>query len=187
MNSLLSASSRMCTTKSEEESIQDLLSLPVLEPIGRLEHNFNNASTLNRRRHGLFLVPSSSLWKFHACAAWRIISNHQTPSHHFHQVPPLPPVPLSHSLALHLSSSPPAHLTQPRQTISVLRRRGCASAPSGYPVLFFCDTDRCLKGGRSGQGKMPLGGFAGLKEKVLKPGKEELKNNVGDSLGNLQK
>ncbi|XP_016320788.1 vesicular glutamate transporter 3 [Sinocyclocheilus anshuiensis] len=33
---------------------------------------------------------------------------------------------------------------------------------------------------------MPLGGFAGLKEK-LKPGKEELKNNVGDSLGNLQK
>ncbi|XP_065134669.2 vesicular glutamate transporter 3 [Paramisgurnus dabryanus] len=34
---------------------------------------------------------------------------------------------------------------------------------------------------------MPLGGFAGLKEKVLKPGKEELKNNVGDSLGNLQK
>ncbi|KAK7151967.1 hypothetical protein R3I94_008337 [Phoxinus phoxinus] len=33
---------------------------------------------------------------------------------------------------------------------------------------------------------MPLGGFAGLKEK-LNPGKEELKNNVGDSLGNLQK
>ncbi|XP_067275831.1 vesicular glutamate transporter 3 isoform X1 [Pseudorasbora parva] len=33
---------------------------------------------------------------------------------------------------------------------------------------------------------MPLGGFAGLKEK-LRPGKEELKNNVGDSLGNLQK
>uniref|UniRef100_A0A8C0YAZ3 Solute carrier family 17 member 8 n=2 Tax=Cyprinus carpio TaxID=7962 RepID=A0A8C0YAZ3_CYPCA len=33
---------------------------------------------------------------------------------------------------------------------------------------------------------MPLGGFAGLKEK-LKPGKEELKNSVGDSLGNLQK
>uniref|UniRef100_A0A8C2AR45 Solute carrier family 17 member 8 n=1 Tax=Cyprinus carpio TaxID=7962 RepID=A0A8C2AR45_CYPCA len=33
---------------------------------------------------------------------------------------------------------------------------------------------------------MPLGGFAGLKER-LKPGKEELKNNVGDSLGNLQK
>ncbi|XP_059363156.1 vesicular glutamate transporter 3 [Carassius carassius] len=33
---------------------------------------------------------------------------------------------------------------------------------------------------------MPLWGFAGLKEK-LKPGKEELKNSVGDSLGNLQK
>uniref|UniRef100_A0A8C1MTJ6 Solute carrier family 17 member 8 n=1 Tax=Cyprinus carpio TaxID=7962 RepID=A0A8C1MTJ6_CYPCA len=33
---------------------------------------------------------------------------------------------------------------------------------------------------------MPLGGFAGLKER-LKPGKEELKSNVGDSLGNLQK
>ncbi|XP_073706702.1 vesicular glutamate transporter 3 isoform X2 [Garra rufa] len=33
---------------------------------------------------------------------------------------------------------------------------------------------------------MPLGGFAGLKEK-LNPGKEELKNSVGDSLGNLQK
>ncbi|TRY87845.1 hypothetical protein DNTS_030007 [Danionella cerebrum] len=33
---------------------------------------------------------------------------------------------------------------------------------------------------------MPLGGFAGLKDK-LRPGKEELKNNVGDSLGNLQK
>ncbi|XP_026086087.1 vesicular glutamate transporter 3-like [Carassius auratus] len=33
---------------------------------------------------------------------------------------------------------------------------------------------------------MPLGGFAGLKER-FKPGKEELKNNVGDSLGNLQK
>ncbi|XP_007250613.2 vesicular glutamate transporter 3 [Astyanax mexicanus] len=34
---------------------------------------------------------------------------------------------------------------------------------------------------------MPFGGLAGLKEKVLKPGKEEVKNTVGDSLGNLQK
>ncbi|XP_030646235.1 vesicular glutamate transporter 3 [Chanos chanos] len=34
---------------------------------------------------------------------------------------------------------------------------------------------------------MPFGGFAGLKERVLKPGKEEVKNSVGDSLGNLQK
>lgn len=34
---------------------------------------------------------------------------------------------------------------------------------------------------------MPFGGFAGLKERVLKPGKEEVKNTVGDSLGNLQK
>lgn len=39
---------------------------------------------------------------------------------------------------------------------------------------------------RASEGEMPLGGFAGLKEK-LKPGKEELKNSVGDSLGNLQK
>ncbi|XP_066541453.1 vesicular glutamate transporter 3 isoform X2 [Hoplias malabaricus] len=34
---------------------------------------------------------------------------------------------------------------------------------------------------------MPFGGLSGLKEKVLKPGKEEVKNTVGDSLGNLQK
>uniref|UniRef100_G3PD84 Solute carrier family 17 member 8 n=1 Tax=Gasterosteus aculeatus aculeatus TaxID=481459 RepID=G3PD84_GASAC len=32
---------------------------------------------------------------------------------------------------------------------------------------------------------MPFGGLAGLKEKVLKPGKEEVKNTVGDSLGKL--
>ncbi|XP_069048885.1 vesicular glutamate transporter 3 [Lepisosteus oculatus] len=34
---------------------------------------------------------------------------------------------------------------------------------------------------------MPFGGFTRLKEKVLKPGQEEVKNAVGDSLGNLQK
>ncbi|XP_056137822.1 vesicular glutamate transporter 3 [Lampris incognitus] len=34
---------------------------------------------------------------------------------------------------------------------------------------------------------MPFGGLAGLKEQVLKPGKEEVKNTVGDSLGNLQR
>ncbi|XP_063051998.1 vesicular glutamate transporter 3 [Engraulis encrasicolus] len=34
---------------------------------------------------------------------------------------------------------------------------------------------------------MPFGGFAGLKEKVLKPGKEEVKNTVGDGLGHLQR
>ncbi|RXM33402.1 Vesicular glutamate transporter 3 [Acipenser ruthenus] len=34
---------------------------------------------------------------------------------------------------------------------------------------------------------MPFGGFSGLKEKILKPGKEEVKHTVGDSLGNLQK
>ncbi|XP_062860817.1 vesicular glutamate transporter 3 isoform X1 [Trichomycterus rosablanca] len=34
---------------------------------------------------------------------------------------------------------------------------------------------------------MPFGGFSGLKEKVLQPGKEEIKNTVGDSLGNLQR
>ncbi|KAI4901633.1 hypothetical protein NFI96_012811 [Prochilodus magdalenae] len=34
---------------------------------------------------------------------------------------------------------------------------------------------------------MPFGGLSGLKEKVLKPGKEEVKHTVGDSLGNLQK
>lgn len=35
--------------------------------------------------------------------------------------------------------------------------------------------------------KMPFGGLAGLKEKVFKPGKEEVKNTVGDSLGKLQR
>lgn len=35
--------------------------------------------------------------------------------------------------------------------------------------------------------KMPFGGLAGLKEQVLKPGKEEVKNTVGDSLGKLQR
>ncbi|KAB5574820.1 hypothetical protein PHYPO_G00213520 [Pangasianodon hypophthalmus] len=34
---------------------------------------------------------------------------------------------------------------------------------------------------------MPFGGLTGLKEKVLKPGKEEMKYTVGDSLGNLQR
>ncbi|XP_053356584.1 vesicular glutamate transporter 3 isoform X2 [Clarias gariepinus] len=34
---------------------------------------------------------------------------------------------------------------------------------------------------------MPIGGLTGLKEKVLKPGKEEMKYAVGDSLGNLQR
>ncbi|XP_028672133.2 vesicular glutamate transporter 3 [Erpetoichthys calabaricus] len=34
---------------------------------------------------------------------------------------------------------------------------------------------------------MPFGGFSGLKEKVFKPGKEGVKNTVGDSLGHLQK
>ncbi|KAM7396532.1 hypothetical protein PAMP_019566 [Pampus punctatissimus] len=34
---------------------------------------------------------------------------------------------------------------------------------------------------------MPFGGLAGLKEQVLKPGKEEVKNTVGDSLGKLQR
>ncbi|XP_038874150.1 vesicular glutamate transporter 3 isoform X2 [Salvelinus namaycush] len=34
---------------------------------------------------------------------------------------------------------------------------------------------------------MPFGGFSGLKERVLKPGKEEVKNTVGDGLGNLQR
>ena len=44
-------------------------------------------------------------------------------------------------------------------------------------------------GGVNGEkrGKMPFGGFAGLKERVLNPGKEEVKNTVGDSLGNLQR
>ena len=35
--------------------------------------------------------------------------------------------------------------------------------------------------------KMPFGGLAGLEEQVLKPGKEEVKNTVGDSLGKLQR
>ncbi|KAM9352428.1 vesicular glutamate transporter 3 [Symphorus nematophorus] len=34
---------------------------------------------------------------------------------------------------------------------------------------------------------MPFGGLSGLKEQVLKPGKEEVKNTVGDSLGKLQR
>ncbi|MBN3280923.1 VGLU3 protein, partial [Polyodon spathula] len=34
---------------------------------------------------------------------------------------------------------------------------------------------------------MPFGGLSGLKERILKPGKEEVKHTVGDSLGNLQK
>ncbi|XP_053478884.1 vesicular glutamate transporter 3 [Ictalurus furcatus] len=34
---------------------------------------------------------------------------------------------------------------------------------------------------------MPFGGLTGLKEKVLKPGKEEMKYAVGDSMGNLQR
>ncbi|XP_056273115.1 vesicular glutamate transporter 3 [Pseudoliparis swirei] len=34
---------------------------------------------------------------------------------------------------------------------------------------------------------MPFGGLAGLKERVLKPGKEEVKSTVGDSLGKLQR
>lgn len=34
---------------------------------------------------------------------------------------------------------------------------------------------------------MPFGGLAGLKEQILKPGKEEVKNIVGDGLGNLQR
>ncbi|KPP64836.1 hypothetical protein Z043_116775 [Scleropages formosus] len=33
---------------------------------------------------------------------------------------------------------------------------------------------------------MPFGGLAGLKEQVLKPGKEEVKNAMGSSLGHLQ-
>ncbi|KAA8590259.1 hypothetical protein FQN60_014193 [Etheostoma spectabile] len=34
---------------------------------------------------------------------------------------------------------------------------------------------------------MPFSGLAGLKEQVLKPGKEEVKSTVGDSLGKLQR
>ncbi|KAF7661112.1 hypothetical protein LDENG_00269210 [Lucifuga dentata] len=34
---------------------------------------------------------------------------------------------------------------------------------------------------------MPFGGLTGLKEQVFKPGKEEVKNTVGDSLGKLQR
>ncbi|XP_029104477.1 vesicular glutamate transporter 3 [Scleropages formosus] len=34
---------------------------------------------------------------------------------------------------------------------------------------------------------MPFGGLAGLKEQVLKPGKEEVKNAMGSSLGHLQR
>ncbi|KAM6960826.1 vesicular glutamate transporter 3 [Aplochiton taeniatus] len=34
---------------------------------------------------------------------------------------------------------------------------------------------------------MPFGGISGLKERVLNPGKEQVKNSVGDSLGNLQR
>uniref|UniRef100_A0A4W5RVL5 Solute carrier family 17 member 8 n=1 Tax=Hucho hucho TaxID=62062 RepID=A0A4W5RVL5_9TELE len=34
---------------------------------------------------------------------------------------------------------------------------------------------------------MPFGGFSGLKERVLKPGKKEVKNTVGDGLGSLQR
>lgn len=34
---------------------------------------------------------------------------------------------------------------------------------------------------------MPFGGLAAFKEKVLKPGKEEMKYAAGDSLGNLQR
>ncbi|XP_031677926.1 vesicular glutamate transporter 3-like isoform X2 [Oncorhynchus kisutch] len=34
---------------------------------------------------------------------------------------------------------------------------------------------------------MPFGGFAGLNEQIRKPGKEEVKNMVGDGLGNLQR
>ncbi|MGH0117218.1 UNVERIFIED_CONTAM: hypothetical protein FKN15_046139 [Acipenser sinensis] len=34
---------------------------------------------------------------------------------------------------------------------------------------------------------MPFGRFSGLKEKIIKPGKEEVKHTVGDSLDNLQK
>ncbi|XP_017320733.1 vesicular glutamate transporter 3 isoform X2 [Ictalurus punctatus] len=34
---------------------------------------------------------------------------------------------------------------------------------------------------------MPFGGLTGLKEKVLKPGKEEMKYAVGDTMGNLQR
>lgn len=34
---------------------------------------------------------------------------------------------------------------------------------------------------------MPFGGLASFKEQVLKPGKEEVKNSVGDSLGKIQR
>lgn len=34
---------------------------------------------------------------------------------------------------------------------------------------------------------MPFGGLAGLKEQALKPGKEQMTNAVGDSLGKLQR
>lgn len=34
---------------------------------------------------------------------------------------------------------------------------------------------------------MPFGELAGLKERVLKPGAEEVKCTMGDSLGTLQK
>lgn len=47
-----------------------------------------------------------------------------------------------------------------------------------------------LRGGKKEKqrrGKMPFGGLSGLKEQVLKPGKEEVKNTVGDSLGKLQR
>lgn len=56
-------------------------------------------------------------------------------------------------------------------------------------VLWGIKTLLWDKGGEktTTQRKMPFGGLAGLKEQVLKPGKEEVKNTVGDSLGKLQR
>ncbi|KAL4658471.1 hypothetical protein GN956_G2084 [Arapaima gigas] len=40
---------------------------------------------------------------------------------------------------------------------------------------------------QAAQAVMPFRGLAGLKEQVLKPGKEEVKNAMGNSLGHLQR
>lgn len=78
-------------------------------------------------------------------------------------------------------------------------QKGWGTASSGFFFSAFLRT-KCVsvseqrllfwdKGGEKTktQRKMPFGGLAGLKEQVLKPGKEEVKNTVGDSLGKLQR
>lgn len=68
---------------------------------------------------------------------------------------------------------------------------GWQTASSGYFSIFlyknFCAI-RILFWHSEGKNrkKMPFD-FAGLKNQVLKPGKEEVKNTMGDSLGKLQR